>query len=80
MYRAHPDDALLTPMSSAGGSLVPVRVPATEIIHLFRHLRPGQIRGEPWLARALIKLHELDQYDDEVCWFSWSPKFHKMKI
>ena len=27
-------------------------------------LRPGQIRGEPWLARALVKLHELDQYDD----------------
>jgi lambda family phage portal protein len=25
---------------------------------------PGQIRGEPWLARALVKLNELDQYDD----------------
>jgi capsid protein len=41
-----------------------VRVPASEIIHLFRPLRPGQIRGEPWLARALVKLNELDQYDD----------------
>jgi capsid protein len=41
-----------------------VRVPASEIIHLFRVLRPGQIRGEPWLARALVKLNELDQYDD----------------
>ena len=37
---------------------------ASEIIHLFRPLRPGQIRGEPWLARALVKLNELDQYDD----------------
>ncbi|SFL93032.1 phage portal protein [Nitrosomonas communis] len=64
MYRSHPDDALLAPMSGAGGSLIPVRIPATEVIHLFRPLRPGQIRGEPWLARALIKLHELDQYDD----------------
>lgn len=64
MYRAHPDDAMLTPMSGSGGSLIPVRVPAHEIVHLFRPLRPGQIRGEPWLARALIKLHELDQYDD----------------
>jgi len=27
-------------------------------------LRPGQIRGEPWLSRALVKLNELDQYDD----------------
>ena len=41
-----------------------VRVPASEIMHLFRPLRPGQIRGEPWLARALVKLNELDQYDD----------------
>ena len=64
MYRSHPNDALLAPMSSQGGNLVPVRVPASEIIHLFRPLRPGQIRGEPWLARALVKLNELDQYDD----------------
>ena len=41
-----------------------VRVPAEEVIHLFRPLRPGQIRGEPWLTRALVKLNELDQYDD----------------
>ena len=27
-------------------------------------MRPGQIRGEPWLTRALVKLNELDQYDD----------------
>jgi lambda family phage portal protein len=39
-------------------------VDASEVIHLFRPLRPGQIRGEPWLTRALVKLNELDQYDD----------------
>ena len=50
-------------MSGAGG-IETVRVPADEVIHLFRPLRPGQIRGEPWLARALVKLNELDQYDD----------------
>jgi len=50
-------------MSGTGG-MDTVRVPASEIIHLFRPLRPGQIRGEPWLARALVKLNELDQYDD----------------
>lgn len=64
MYRTHPNDALMSPMSGQGGDLVPVRVPAEEVIHLFRPLRPGQIRGEPWLARALVKLEELDQYDD----------------
>ena len=63
LYRSHPGDGALAPMSGSGG-LDTVRIKADDIIHLFRPLRPGQIRGEPWLARALVKLHELDQYDD----------------
>ena len=63
LYRSHPNDGSLTPMSSVGG-LETVRVPAEDVLHLFRPLRPGQIRGEPWLTRALVKLNELDQYDD----------------
>jgi len=63
LYRSHPGDGALAPMSGAGG-MDTVRVSADEIVHLFRPLRPGQIRGEPWLARALVKLNELDQYDD----------------
>ncbi|MBL0422589.1 phage portal protein [Ramlibacter sp. AW1] len=63
LYRSHPDDGRLAPMSGQGG-LETVRVDAREIIHLYRVLRPGQIRGEPWLSRALVKLNELDQYDD----------------
>ncbi|ARU21346.1 hypothetical protein RSSE_c0923 [Ralstonia solanacearum] len=63
LYRSHPDDGRLAPMSGQGG-LDTVRVDASEIIHLYRVLRPGQIRGEPWLSRALVKLNELDQYDD----------------
>ena len=66
LYRSHPNDGLLAPMSSSasGGGMDTVRVDASEVIHLFRPLRPGQIRGEPWLTRALVKLNELDQYDD----------------
>jgi len=63
LYRSHPEDGRLAPMSGQGG-MDTVRVPASEVIHLYRVLRPGQIRGEPWLSRALVKLHELDQYDD----------------
>ena len=59
MYREHPGDPATRP---AGHETV--RVPAEQVIHLFRPLRPGQIRGEPWLARALVKLNELDQYED----------------
>jgi len=65
LYRSHPNDGLLAPMSSSAGSgMDTVRVDASEVIHMFRPLRPGQIRGEPWLTRALVKLNELDQYDD----------------
>jgi lambda family phage portal protein len=63
LYRTHPEDGALAPMSGNGG-METVRVDASEILHMFRPLRPGQIRGEPWLARALVKLNELDQYDD----------------
>jgi len=63
LFRSHPEDGAVSPMSGDGG-LSTVRVDASEILHCFRVLRPGQIRGEPWLARALVKLHELDQYDD----------------
>jgi lambda family phage portal protein len=63
LYRSHPEDGRLAPMSGQGG-LETVRIDASEIIHLFKVLRPGQIRGEPWLSRALVKLNELDQYDD----------------
>jgi lambda family phage portal protein len=41
-----------------------VRIPTKEILHIYKPLRPGQVRGEPWLARVLLKLHDLDQYDD----------------
>jgi len=63
LYRSHPNDGNLAPMSGTGG-IDTVRVPAADVVHLYRALRPGQIRGEPWLARALVKLNELDQYDD----------------
>jgi lambda family phage portal protein len=41
-----------------------VRIPAERIIHLFDPRRPGQIRGEPRLAPGLVRLHELDKFDD----------------
>lgn len=40
------------------------RVPAELASHLFEPWRAGQIRGLPHLTQALIKLHELDKFDD----------------
>lgn len=61
MYRRHPND-----WHALGGVRdgEPVPVPASEVAHLYEIRRPGQIRGEPWLVRALIKLRDLDAYDD----------------
>lgn len=58
-YRKHPGDA--TDQSSKGEI---VRVPASEVLHIYRPQRPGQIRGVPWISPALVKLYLLDQYDD----------------
>lgn len=55
LFREHPGEKLLV---SNGES---VRIPASEMLHIYKPLRPGQIRGEPWLSRVLLKLYELYQ-------------------
>ena len=58
LYREHPGER---PMFFP--SLDITRVPATEVVHLFKPIRPGQHRGQPWLAPVVLQLHELEQYD-----------------
>lgn len=41
-----------------------VRVPADEVLHIFRVLRPKQMRGVPWITPAVVKLWNLDAFDD----------------
>lgn len=40
------------------------RVPAHRVIHLYQPLRAGQLRAAPLLTHALVKLHEIDKFDD----------------
>ncbi len=40
------------------------RVPAESVIHLYDPLRAGQLRGLPILTQALVRLRELDKFDD----------------
>lgn len=63
LFKEHPGDTCggHTYASYNGDS---IRIPAQEILHIYKVLRPGQIRGEPWLSNVLLKLHELDQYED----------------
>lgn len=58
-YRSHPGDG--TDQTNKGEI---VRVPASEVLHIFKPTRPGQIRGVPWISPAMVKLFLLDQYDD----------------
>jgi len=41
-----------------------VRIPAEEIIHLFRSDRPGQTRGIPWFSSALTRLRHMSGYEE----------------
>lgn len=60
VYVDHPGDS--TVQSPRG--LKKRRVPAKNVLHEYYVRRPGQIRGEPHIVRALIKLHELSLYDE----------------
>lgn len=63
LYGQHPGDVTYT---SARGwaSLESRRVTATEVLHIYRKDRPGQVRGVPWLAPVIITLRDLDEYEE----------------
>src|SRR5262249_52902965 len=62
LFQTHPGEYL--PMSGAFPSYQTIRVPASEIMHVFATERPGQIRGVPRLASTLLSLYDLDRYED----------------
>lgn len=58
LFRNHPGEI------GQVGNLDSVPVPAAQVLHLYRKLRVGQVRGVPWTAVALMRLHDLDAYED----------------
>ena len=40
------------------------RVPAGEILHIFRQDRPGQMRGVTWFAPVMMRLQDLADHED----------------
>lgn len=58
VFREHPGDQLrFMPAES-------VMVPASEILHLYRAERPGQVRGVPWGRAVMLVMRALDDYQD----------------
>lgn len=41
-----------------------IRIPASEVKHVFRGDRPGQGRGVPWSAPVMIRIKDLDEFMD----------------
>lgn len=60
-YNKHPGE-LLTTINA--GALTTSFIPASDVCHVYLKNQPGQMRGEPWLVRGLIALHDLDAYQD----------------
>jgi lambda family phage portal protein len=57
MFSEHPGSHLLATMASR-------RVPAENILHIYRQDRPGQVRGVSWFAPVLLKFKDFDEFSD----------------
>jgi lambda family phage portal protein len=61
LFSYHPGGVLIL---NPRGGIVSQPVPADQILHVYRVLRPGQVRGVPWLAPVMMALRDLDDYCD----------------
>ena len=61
LFSYHPGGVLIL---NPRGGIVSQPVPADQIMHVYRVLRPGQVRGVPWLAPVMMALRDLDDYCD----------------
>lgn len=62
LYETHPGNTGIN-ASNVFISSKTIRVPASEIKHIFRVDRPGQIRGVPWLSAVMLRLRDFDDYE-----------------
>lgn len=61
LFKEHPGASL----SASGTLLSPsARVPATEILHVFKKFRPGQVRGVSWFAPVILAFKDFDELAD----------------
>jgi lambda family phage portal protein len=61
IFTYHPGGMLVL---NPRGGILSQPVPADQILHTYRVLRPGQIRGVPWLTPVMLALRDLDDYAD----------------
>lgn len=61
-YRYHPGDATV-PMKDRN---LTVRVPAEDVLHIYKVRQPGQLRGIPSTVGALIPANKLSEYEQAL--------------
>lgn len=47
-----------------GSRFQTTRIPASQMLHLYRMDRPGQSRGMSWFANIILRLRDFDLYED----------------
>lgn len=62
LFKKHPGATGLSGSSTFFSESV--RIPASDVIHLYRVDRAGQMRGVPWLCTAIAKLNDFTDYED----------------
>ncbi len=60
LHRVHPGAAWTLPGATWLSSQ---RVPAGDLLHIYRKRRPGQLRDVSWLAPVLLRLRDLGDYE-----------------
>ena len=61
LFREHPGSTTISNTTRFSRS---DRIPASEILHVFRSQRPGQVRGATWFAPVLIRFNDFDEFAD----------------
>lgn len=62
LFPQHPGE--MSSLTLARNRFVSERVPASEVDHVFRVDRPGQVTGVPWMASAALRLRDAADYEE----------------
>ena len=61
LYREHPGSTSLASSARFGASS---RIPAADVLHVFKSSRPGQVRAPSWFAPVLLRFKDFDEFED----------------
>jgi lambda family phage portal protein len=60
LFTTHPGSRVLTTTTNFESE----RVAADRVLHVYLVERPGQVRGVPWIASAITRIKDLDDFED----------------